>query len=82
MPKSSKQVAAMKEKMKAKGGGSSPKAQAMPMPMSERESVRIEKISNGYLTHHSRETNKGYESTTTFHATKPQLLAPHPKKEK
>ena len=42
------------------------------MPTSERQSVRIEKISNGYLAHHSNNDAKGnYQEKTVFHSQKP-----------
>jgi len=54
---------------------SSPKGKGMgatmPMPESERQSLRIEKIDNGYLAHHSTEGPKGYQTKTVFHAKKP-----------
>ena len=47
----------------------------MPMPTSERQSVRIEKIENGYLAHHSTDDpKKGYITRTVYHQDKPQLV--------
>ena len=43
------------------------------MPSSERQSVRIEKISNGFLSHHSTEGKNGYQTKTVFHPAKPVL---------
>lgn len=44
------------------------------MPTSERQSVRIEKIDNGYLAHHSGSDSKGnYHDKTVFHASKPSI---------
>jgi hypothetical protein len=74
MTKSSKQVAAIKEKSSKTKGGPTP----IRMPASENESVRIEKISNGYLSHHNRDTKDGYQHTTIFHPTKPQLMTATP----
>jgi hypothetical protein len=45
----------------------------MPMPESERQSLRIEKIENGYLAHHTNDGPKGYQTKTVFHAQKPIL---------
>ena len=63
---------------------SKPRAVALPMPTSERQSVRIEKIENGYLAHHSTDDpKKGYQTKTVFHPEKPQLtveVAPAPAK--
>lgn len=53
------------------------KGPVIPMPMSERESVRLEKISNGFLAHHSSEGPKGYQTKTVFHPEKPKIsIAP------
>lgn len=46
-------------------------AKPMAMPTSERQSLRIEKIENGYLAHHSNDGPKGYETKTVFHPEKP-----------
>lgn len=47
---------------------------AIPMPTSERQSLRIEKIDNGYLAHHSGTDAKGnYQEKTVFHPQKPIL---------
>lgn len=46
---------------------------AIAMPTSERQSLRIEKIDNGYLAHHSSEGPKGYQTKTVYHAQKPVL---------
>lgn len=43
----------------------------MPMPSTQSQSVRIEKIQNGYLAHHSQDTPKGYQVKTVFHPQKP-----------
>lgn len=60
--------------------GKAPKA-SIPMPTSEHQSVRIEKIANGYLSHHSTDGPKGYQTKTMFHASKPQIqLQAQPKK--
>lgn len=53
------------------------------MPKSENQSVRIEKIANGYLAHHSSDSPKGYQTKTVFHPEKPVVQvsakAPAPK---
>lgn len=47
---------------------------ALVLPTSERQSVRIEKIDNGYLAHHSGSDAKGnYHDKTVFHAAKPEI---------
>ena len=44
------------------------------MPMDENQSVRIEKIANGFLSHHSTsDPKKGYVSKTVYHPKKPTL---------
>jgi hypothetical protein len=46
----------------------------MAMPSSPRESLRIEKIDNGYLAHHSGSDGKGnYHEKTVYHPTAPRL---------
>jgi hypothetical protein len=57
------------------------------MPTSERQSVRIEKISNGYLAHHSSSKGDNYQEKTVFHQSKPVIAfaaapKPSPKKKK
>ena len=52
----------------------SPTATPMPMPSSPRESLRIEKIDNGYLAHHSGSDGKGkYHEKTVYHPTAPKI---------
>ena len=47
----------------------------MPMPASPRESLRIEKIDNGYLAHHSGSDGKGnYHEKTVYHPTAPKII--------
>ena len=48
-------------------------ASPIAMPSSERQSLRIEKIDNGYLAHHSTDGPKGYETKTVYHPQKPVL---------
>lgn len=60
-----------------------PKLKAiMPMPTDEKSSVRIEKISNGYLAHHETSGPKGWKQHTVFHPEKPvlQVAVVKPKK--
>lgn len=46
----------------------------VPMPSSPRESLRIEKIDNGYLAHHSGSDGKGnYHEKTVYHPTAPKI---------
>jgi hypothetical protein len=46
----------------------------MAMPSSPRESLRIEKIDNGYLAHHSGSDGKGnYHEKTVYHPTAPKI---------
>ena len=59
-------------KTRASGKGKAV-AKPMAMPTSERQSLRIEKIENGYLAHHSNDGPKGYETKTVFHPEKPVL---------
>lgn len=49
---------------------------SVPAPRYESQSISIEKISNGYLIRESRDTPKGYQSSTTYSATKPKLGIP------
>lgn len=58
------------------------KSKAIPMPASPNQSVRIEKIQNGYLAHHSSDTPKGYQHKTVFHPTKPVVVVSAPVKGK
>lgn len=48
-----------------------PATPILKMPTSTHESVRVEKIANGYLSHHSKDGPKGYETKTVFHNEKP-----------
>jgi hypothetical protein len=61
--------------MAAKRKSPTTTAAPMPMPSSPRESLRIEKIDNGYLAHHSGSDGKGnYHEKTVYHAGKPQIM--------
>lgn len=54
---------------------------ATPSPMSDRESIDIRKIDNGFILRRSGEDSKGhYHSCETFSTTKPEVsFAPAPK---
>lgn len=50
-----------------------PATPLLKMPTSTNESVRVEKIANGYLSHHSKDGPKGYQTKTVFHPVKPEV---------
>jgi hypothetical protein len=53
--------------------------------MPESHSVRVEKISNGFLAHHTHSDKDGFQTKTVYHPSKPKLIVPtieKPKKSK
>lgn len=59
----------------AKKGRRSTLSGAIPMPTSDRESVSIRKIENGFLIERSGVTKRGeYQSTTEYSAGKPAVV--------
>jgi hypothetical protein len=52
------------------------------MQMPESHSVRVEKIDNGFLAHHTHSDKKGFQSKTVYHPSKPKLIVPTIEKSK
>lgn len=46
------------------------------IPKINSESVRVEKIANGFLAHHTKEGPSGFNTKTVFHPQKPALIVP------
>lgn len=53
-----------------------PKASGLAVPSSDRESMSIRKIENGYIVRHSCDTKDGYQETEYYTDTKPSLIVP------
>ena len=51
-------------------------------PKNVNQSIRVEKISNGYLVHHSQDGPKGFQTKTVHYPTLPKIAVGTPSKSK